>query len=257
MLNLADQLPLPLCLCPPGTFQIGSRDGREDELRGPEITFAKGFWLGRTLVTVGQFQQFLVATTTPKPAWLDEQQSDRPLALDGTWRRNARLGASLHQPMTCVTHLGAEAYCAWLSATYSMTVNLPSEAQWEYAARSQSETPFFWGEDYDPEACHADAHNVPGRAQHPVDVGLYPPNAWDLYDMIGNVWEWCADRYHRNHTDLDPSGLPRMKASSYDRVIRGASWGSAPIDCRSSSRQKAPRKHGFPFVGFRIAVGGE
>jgi formylglycine-generating enzyme required for sulfatase activity len=152
----------------------------------------------------------------------------------------------------------AVAFCKALSDKTGMTVSLPTEAQWEYACRAGSTTRFGFGDDDEKLADYAwytenSSDNIKpvGRKSHAV--GGKKPNDWGLYDMHGNVHQWCADWYgsYANAKTVDPQGPDSGK----ERILRGGSWGNRAKDCRCAARGKDdPDNRGCDGYGFRVAV---
>jgi len=131
---------------------------------------------------------------------------------------------------------------------------LPSESEWEYACRAGTETRFYWGddEDIDDYAVHYD-NNPRGSA----NVGTKRPNAWGLYDMSGNIQEWCEDWYHSDYTNAPTDGLAWVSPSGSNRVLRGGSWSLYAYCCRSASRSGVVPSGRNDCVGFRLAMDAE
>lgn len=198
---------------PPGSFRMGcSPEDNEcaaDEKPAHAVTISKGFWLGQTEVTVGAYRRFTQAAGRRMP--------DEP-----NWQgRPLNQGWSNEQmPMVNVSWDDAQAYCEWAGG------RLPTEAEWEYAARAAS-TSVRYGT-LDQIAWYAD------NGPHPV--GRKQPNGWNLYDMLGNVWEWVADwyaaEYYKQGEERAPLGPPGGKY----RALRGGSWISEPGSARASGR---------------------
>ena len=151
-------------------------------------------------------------------------------------------------PVVWVSWKNAQAFCKWLSGKAGVTIRLPTEAGWEYACRAGTKTEFSAGDkDSDLEKAAWYAANS-GDKTHPV--GLKAANAFGLFDMHGNVWEWCQD-WHGEYPSgalTDPSGA----SSGSDRVLRGGSWGGPPAACRSAYRYYAAPTHAGNYYGFRV-----
>ena len=167
-------------------------------------------------------------------------------------------------------------FCQKLSQKISKTCRLPSEAEWEYACRAGTTTPFYFGETITPDLVNYDGNVSYGAApkglyrEQTTDVGSFPPNAFGLYDMHGNVWEWCADPWHDNHEGAPSDGrvwdgssnnnryqnydlLVNIKNDYRTRLLRGGSWNFDPAYCRSAIRDfsNAP-DHANEYIGFRV-----
>jgi formylglycine-generating enzyme required for sulfatase activity len=219
---------LPYVWIPPGSFQMGCSPGdtdyRPDEKPTHPVNITKGFWMGQTSVTVGAYQRFAAATGKAMPPAPD---------FNSGWSQD-------QMPMVNVSWNEAQAYCAWEGG------RLPTEAEWEYAARGGSTEAR-----YGPIDEIAWYNQNSGRRTNPV--GGKRPNRFGLYDMLGNVWEWVMDwydeEYFQSNPSQDPAGPPRGDC----RVLRGGSWDGEPRFVRASSRYGVlPGDRGFG-VGFRCA----
>lgn len=166
-------------------------------------------------------------------------------------------------PVDSVSWNDAKAFCKKLSAELNKKYRLPSEAEWEYACRSETNTAFYFGEtlnhelaNYDCSLAYADGSKSPSMGKT-VNVGSFPPNAYGLYDMHGNVWEWCEDEWHGTYRYAPQDGSAWSASgdtSHYSlRVLRGGSWNSDPKDCRSSARTRDSADSRKNSYGFRIA----
>jgi formylglycine-generating enzyme required for sulfatase activity len=211
---------------PPGEFDMGSPP---DEVghrpnEGPvlHVRISQAFYLGRYEVTQAQYEAVM---------------KERPSLFQG---------ASL--AVDQILYRNALEFCRRLSQASDVDVTLPTEAQWEYACRAGTTTPFFSGKtpkDLDDVAWYA-ANS--GRTTHPV--GLKKPNAWGLYDMHGNVWEMCADFFPS--FDMIGAVDPRGVVSDQRGAIRGGAWMQVPEDCRAARRMLSHDMFGGS--GIRIAV---
>ncbi|MBI4874297.1 MAG: SUMF1/EgtB/PvdO family nonheme iron enzyme [Acidobacteria bacterium] len=221
---------------PPGEFQMGCSPGdkqcSDDEKPARTIKITRGFWLGQTPVTVGAFRRFAENTGISMPG----EPATGQRKLNPQW-------SDLEQPLVAVTWTVAKAYCeSWARG------RLPTEAEWEYAARAGSA-----GARYGELDAIAWYDGNSGERIH--QVKQKQPNAWGLYDMLGNVWEWVSDWYEENYyKDLpspvaDPMGPP---AGTY-RVMRGGSWVSYPWHVRASVRFRYGPEFCFNYIGFRCA----
>ena len=149
--------------------------------------------------------------------------------------------------MTCVTWNDARAFCDWASSKSRRKVRLPTEAEWEYACRGGTSTKFFFGDDAAASGEFAWLGSNSGLKSHPV--GQSKPNAWGLFDMAGNAWEWCQDFAGPYSGDAkDPEGPWEGEA----RCLRGG--GFATDDCRSDMRGMAPPNSKWWHLGFRVAA---
>ncbi|MBK9337078.1 MAG: SUMF1/EgtB/PvdO family nonheme iron enzyme [Lewinellaceae bacterium] len=238
-------IPVPdLVLIRGGTFPMGSTAGLEDEVPVRQVTL-RDFYLGKTEVTFEEYDRFCAATGRNKPD-------------DEGWGRGRR-------PVIHVSWADAAAYCNWLSAAHGQTAvytflpagkvavsrtangyRLPTEAEWEYAARGGQNHAYSGSETLNEVAWYLENS---GNQTHPV--AHKTPNIWGLYDMTGNVREWCQDWYARYPASdgKDPLG----PSSSKSRVLRGGQWGRNPLQQRISYRNSAkPDYHDYG-TGFRLA----
>ncbi|MES9959904.1 MAG: SUMF1/EgtB/PvdO family nonheme iron enzyme [Sedimenticola sp.] len=170
---------------------------------------------------------------------------------DESWGRGDR-------PVIHVSYWDAVQYCIWLQKQTGWLVRLPTEAEWEYACRAGTTTPFSTGDTISPQQANYNCHYHYGDAptadpvQKTTPVFQYPGNPWGLQDMHGNVWEWCASLYDEDYAGLE------LKDASYDvnnhhpRVVRGGSWYNLPGALRCASRNQLPPDYSHYRVGFRL-----
>lgn len=214
-ITLPGGVTLEMVWCPPGTFTMGSNDGDSDERPVHQVTLTKGFWIGKTEVTQAQWKS--VMGNNPS----DHEGDDLPVE--------------------CVSWDDCMEFCK------KTGLELPTEAQWEYACRAGSTGPYAGTGNLDDMGWYG---GNSGRQTHPV--GTKQPNAWGLYDMHGNVWEWCADWYgdYPSGAVTDPKGA---SSGSY-RVWRGGSWGNDAASCRSAGRNDGyyPSSR-YDNLGFRLS----
>jgi formylglycine-generating enzyme required for sulfatase activity len=216
---------------PPGTFMMGCSPG-DNECAGDEkpphrVTLTKGFWMGQTPVTVAAYRRFAGSTGTQMPPTPD---------FNAGW-------SNQDMPIVNVNWNDATAFCEWAGG------RLPTEAEWEYAARAGST-----GVRYGPLNEVAWNSNNSGGKTH--EVAQKRPNAWNLYDMLGNVWEWVNDWFGVNYYPVSPERDPRGPYSGQLRVPRGGSWYSiVPGNVRVSKRGRNDPAFRNPVIGFRC--GGE
>jgi formylglycine-generating enzyme required for sulfatase activity len=146
------------------------------------------------------------------------------------------------RPVETVSWDDAVKFCELLSQKTGKNYRLPSEAEWEYACRAGTTTPFYFGENITPDLVNYDGNDPYGSApkgeyrQQTTDVGSFPPNAFGLYDMHGNVNEWCLDDWVDNYSNAPTDGIAVRNSSSASKLLRGGSWGSYPEGCRSARR---------------------
>jgi formylglycine-generating enzyme required for sulfatase activity len=225
---------------PAGTFTMGSLASEQDRDsdEGPQtvVTITRGFWLGRYEVTQGDYAAVMAAN---------------PSHFQGDWDRPVERVNWKDATNYCGNLTAAERAAGRLPAGY--VYRLPTEAEWEYACRAGTTTRFSYGHDlnYSQLGNYAWYASNSGSTTHAV--GLKPPNAWGLYDMAGNVSEWCLDWYggYLGGSVIDPTGA----ASGSDRVIRGGCWYSDGRDCRSANRGNyAPDGQLNSGIGFRAVL---
>jgi formylglycine-generating enzyme required for sulfatase activity len=149
-----------------------------------------------------------------------------------------------------------------LSQKTGREYRLPSEAEWEYACRAGTTTPFHFGETITTELANYNGTDTyasePKSKYFPqiTDVGSFPPNAFGLYDMHGNVWEWCQDDWHENYIDAPKDGSVWTSQSGNLKRLRGGSWGYNPAYCRSASRFDSNLDNHYLHIGFRVVCSG-
>ena len=242
-----------MVVIPAGRFLMGSPPDeakrRNNEDPQHEVRIATPFAMGVHAVTFDDYERFTRAT-------------DARLPDDHRWGRGQR-------PVINVSGRDAQAYCTWLAAQSGHNYRLPSEAEWEYACRAGTTTPFHIGEQLTPEQANFNGNTTyNGSAEgeyraRTLPVGSFPPNAFGLHDMHGNVLEWCQDRWHDNYQGAPDDGAIWNAGDAASRVLRGGSWDNAPQLCRAASRVRgAPASHvrGAPAfrylnVGFRVCRG--
>jgi formylglycine-generating enzyme required for sulfatase activity len=235
--------PSNLVFIPPNTFNIGSPgnevDRSADESPQTAVTISRGFWMGKFEVTQGQY----LAVVGNNPSFFS---------------------GDLNRPVETVSWLDATNFCARLTQQDLAAgrippgahYRLPTEAEWEYAARAGISTRFYYGDDpgYTNLAANAWYSANSGNKTHPV--GQKPPNPWGLFDMEGNVLEWCLDWYgpYSGGFAVDPQG-PASNQTGV-KVIRGGAWDAFPSDCRSARRLTegvSPFITDF-IIGFRVVL---
>ena len=206
---------------PAGTFLMGSPDAepdRNEDERQHDVRVSS-FRMSRYPVTYAQYDAFCSATA-------------RPLPDDQGWGREDR-------PVINVNWFDAAAFAEWAG------VRLPTEAEWEYACRAGTTTPFHTGLSLHSDLANFDANDPAypfiGKT---LPVGSFPPNAWGLYDMHGSVWEWCQDWYGDYINSIPADGI--------FRVMRGGSWLKVAAEFRSARRDRSGAEFRYDNVGFRV-----
>jgi formylglycine-generating enzyme len=269
-----------MIVLPAGRFVMGiapSEEVREqlaDEFRGrsePARTVTiRRFAVGRFEVTRGQYRAFIEATRHRGDgcfAW-----KDGAFVLDGerSWRSPGFPQTDDH-PVTCVSWEDASAYVSWLTRHTGRKHRLPTEAEWEYAARAGSTAPRFWGEDAARLCEYANGADVTTASQIPAardwpsarcndghaytaPVGSYRANAFGLHDMLGNVGEWTQDCWNATYKGLPVDGSAASGGECGMRAVRGGSWDDAPVGLRSAYRVGSPTTVRLYSRGFRVAA---
>lgn len=249
-----------------------------------KVTLTKPFYMAKYETTVAEFKRFVDATgykTTAEHERPAQRQAHDPnpprMIVDVNNWRNPSFEQDLTHPVVYVSWNDAQEYVKWLNdnAEYSEELGfkpvyrLPSEAEWEYACRAGSKTEFFWGsnepEDGEGYLNAADESGTPIGTKwnycFPFNdgyvatspVGKFKPNAWGLYDMAGNAWEWCADYYGRY--DTTPQKDPTGPTSGSHRVLRGGGWYNSAKYCRSAYRNHFDPTNLYYVYGFRLVLG--
>lgn len=241
---------------------MGSDEGEEDE-RPAHRVFLDEFCVGVYPVTNDQYAAFLrdskhrlpAVRQLPRIVTQDQEQTFRELAAPYVWRAGDPPGDRGEHPVTLVTVDDALAYCEWLARKTGLPVRLPTEAEWERAARGGTDgTQYPWGDEID--ATRANYLADAGSKQHrgTLPVGSFPPNQYNLFDAIGNVWEWVADWYQ---PDVYTGGVrynPAGPATGMLRVVRGGAWVVHEANMlRTAYRHKVPADTYAYSIGFRIA----
>ncbi|MBX2855729.1 MAG: formylglycine-generating enzyme family protein [Rhodobacteraceae bacterium] len=227
---------------PAGVFSMGSPDGVEDE--GPQhgVAIKAPLAVGRYEITFEEWDACVL------------EQGCVYIPADHGWGRGAR-------PVIHVSWEDAQGYLRWLSEKTGRTYRLLSEAEWEYAARAGSGTPFHTGEQISTDQANFDGNftfngsSKGASRQQTLKAGSFAPNAWGLYDMHGNVWEWVQDCWHDSYEDAPSDGAAWMEAADGDcsvAVLRGGSWNFKPDSLRSTSRGWNRRNYRNFDIGFRV-----
>jgi formylglycine-generating enzyme required for sulfatase activity len=243
---LATDVGLEMVAIPSGKFMMGSPESEHDrfpdESPEHEVTVPP-FFMGKYPVTQAQWQAIANTPTI-----------ERKLELNPS-----RFTKDNNLPVENVSWEQAVEFCARLSRETGRDYRLPTEAEWEYACRAGTKTPFHFGQtitgklvNYDSGITYAQERKVK-REGKTTSVGTYPPNAFGLYDMHGNVWEWCEDHWHDNYEGAPTDGSAWISGGNdAGRVRRGGSWDSYPRDCRSATRDFITPGYRSDYFGFRV-----
>ena len=235
---------LDLAYIPGGEFLMGSLQGEDSELEKPqhEVT-VRPFFMGKYPVTQAQWRAVASLPRVKRSLKL------YPSHFTGNDR-----------PIEFISWDDAMEFCQRLSRETGREYRLPSEAEWEYACRAGTITRFHYGEtmmgglaNYRVSKTYASQPNGECREQT-TSVGIFPPNAFGLYDMHGQVWEWCEDDWHNNYQDAPTDGSAWLSRQSNLKVLRGGSWYNSPHFCRSTHRFSIARDSLSSGIGFRLVT---
>jgi formylglycine-generating enzyme required for sulfatase activity len=286
---LAEEVALTLLWIPPGRFWMGSPE-KEPERRdseGPQhLVQVPGFFMSQTPITQAQWREVAGWQARAGESWGRElerepsffQPSPHPKALgwvDGTFSLLPGEASSDQRPVENVSWEDAMEFCNRLSQRTGRHYTLPSEAQWEYACRAGTTTPFHFGATITPELANSDgssayANGPKGKyRKQTTPVGMFPANAWGLQDLHGNVLEWCLDEWHESYEGAPEDGSAWLSKSESNqtatkkmennssrdeerRLLRGGSWIYSPRFCRSAFRVHLLPDSASDYVGFRV-----
>ena len=212
----------------------------DDETPQHEVHIRRGFRMGMHEVTLGQFKQYIAA------AGRDDLLTDEFIEDNGNGDR---------APVAMVSRDDAQDFIGWLNEKEGTEVyRLPSEAEWEYAARAGTTTRYSWGNAIGRNRANCDGCGSRWDGEGPAPVGSFAPNAFGLYDMHGNVYEWVADCYHDNYEGAPTDGSAWTSGCGSDAwaVLRGGSWPLAPRSLRAASRDRNAPSNCYDDIGFRL-----
>jgi formylglycine-generating enzyme required for sulfatase activity len=265
--QLAEVVALTMLRIPAGSFEMGApqteAESTERERPVHRVTLGE-FLLGQTPITQAQWRavaEWMRLGNEPVDRWPESLDPDPVAKLTFPERFRGE-----QRPVVNVTWFDAQAFCQRLALRTGKNYALPSEAQWEYACRAGTTTPFHYGATISTELAnyigihvYGDGHKGEWRLET-TDVASFPANPWGLHDMHGNVWEWCLDPWHDSYRGAPADGSAWTAGGGVSRLLRGGSWESPPADCRSASRYFLPpdaRYNGRPVsrdipFGFRV-----
>jgi sulfatase modifying factor 1 len=226
--KLAQALDANMVLVPAGEFLMGSDAGDVDE-RPQRRVYLDAFEIDRYEVTNIQYRRFLLATGREPPQHWPERYVAFLPDRDPDWRGTDYPAGEATYPVAAVNWEDSTAYCAWVGK------RLPTEAEWEKAARGMDGRTYPWGNSWDPSRANVDETGV----NYTQPVGSYPDGAspYGAWDMAGNVWEWVADLYDRQYYTVAPTRNPMGPGSGTgERILRGGAWDSPPDHARASYR---------------------
>lgn len=251
--TLSPGVDIEMALILGGSFEMGSPEEEENHQSNEKLhtVTVPTFFMGRTPVTQAQWRSIV---QHPK---IQTNLNPNPSDFDG----------DDNLPVENVSWDDAIEFCRLLSAQTGRTYRLPSEAEWEYACRAGTTTPFHFGETIDAELANYRSEDLksgdtvyPGKygrgrfGEYPkkiTPVKMFEPNPWGLYDMHGNVYEWCQDDYESDYSKAPSDGTPHLIQSDR-KVLRGGSWFHHPRYCRSAFRLNNSRAHCLNDLGFRL-----
>ncbi|MFM6859418.1 MAG: formylglycine-generating enzyme family protein [Dolichospermum sp.] len=243
-------LELEMIAIPGGTFVMGSLEGEEEsrsEEKPQHQVTIKPFLMGEYPITQAQCQ---AVAALPQ---VNQELKPNPSRFKGAKR-----------PVERVSWHDAVEFCARLSNHSQRPYRLPSEAEWEYACRAGTITPFHFGETITTELANYNGNNTYGDGpkgvyrEETTEVGSFKiANEFGLYDMHGNVWEWCQDDWHNNYEGAPTDGSAWISNNTKsDKLLRGGSWFHSPGSCRSAFRFYLAAGFGIYDYGFRVVCGG-
>jgi formylglycine-generating enzyme required for sulfatase activity len=242
---LAKALELTMVQIPAGSFQMGSpaTEAERFEDEGPQRRVQlQSFFLGQTPVTQAQWKEVA--------SW---PQVDMKLNPDPAYFKGS------NRPVEQVNWGEAMEFCRRLSQRTKLFYTLPSEAQWEYACRACTTSPFAFGDTLTTDLANYNGNSTYGSGpkgqyrEQTTEVGSFAANAWGLQDMHGNVWEWCLDHWHKDYRGARSDGSAWVKGGDQTmRLLRGGSWNDIPRHCRSADRDWRHRGDRDCSVGFRL-----
>ena len=287
----AESIGLKFAAIKPGEFRMGSsaeeveqalkdfsyskREEYDNEQPRHRVRITKPFSMGTTTVTVGQFRKFVEDANYKSDAEKDGKGGHGYNSEKNAWEYDAKtswrspgFAQNANHPVVQMSWNDAVEFCKWLSRKDGRTFRLPTEAEWEYCCRAGSTTRYWFGDDPEGLAEVANVADATAKAKFTTwktikasdgyvftaPVGSFKPNAWGLYDMHGNVWQWCQDYYEKDYYKDAPPEDPQGPERASDRVARGGSWDSYGRICRSAYRYRHSPDYRRDFLGFRVAL---
>ena len=233
-----DECP-KMVVIPSGAFTMGSSRGEADHEEYEEplhrVRIGYQFAVGVYEVTFDEWY-----------ACLDAGGCGSDIPDDMRWGRG-------HRPVIHVSWDDAQSYVRWLSARTGKTYRLLSESEWEYVARAGTETAYSWGDNIGENRANCDGCGSQWDGKQTAPVGSFEANAWGVYDMHGNVWEWVQDCWNDNYEGAPTDGAAWDDEECHYHVVRGGSWFNSPRSLRSASRSLRSSDYRFRGYGFRVA----
>jgi len=277
---VTNTLGMRLRYVPAGGFRMGSSPdaamGNQDETPAHPVRVSKGFYLGQTEVTRKQFAAFMAdavwETQAEREGWSYAWQRGAFQMVQGITYRSPGFPQTDNHPVVCVSWHDAVEFCRWLGHREGRRYRLPTEAEWEYACRAGTETVYHWGDrpedgagwcNVADQSAKAEFSKVPSPSLlfpwsdgyvFTAPVGQFRPNAFGLYDMHGNVLEFCSDWYGQDYYRSSPATNPSGPKSGEFRVLRGGDWSSYPKVCRAAKRYRDKPGIRCSNLGFRVVL---
>ena len=262
-----------MVVVPAGSYRMGSpsyeQGRREDEGPVHEVTIAVPFAIGRHEVTVAEFGRFVDETGYSTGSSCRTYEGGKWESRAGRGWRNPGFGQSGRYPVACVNWNDAQAYVAWLSRETGEEYRLPSESEWEYAARAGTAKARYWGEGESGQCRHANGGDASVKERyadwrwtvascrdghvHTAPAGIFAANGWGLHDMLGNVWEWTEDCWNGSYAGAPSDGSAWKYGDCAQRVLRGGSWIDRPSYLRAANRDRVTTGIRNGRFGFRVA----
>jgi formylglycine-generating enzyme required for sulfatase activity len=250
--SLTNSLGMKLVKIPAGKFVMGSPAEelhRESDETQHEVALSKDFWIGVHEVTQGQYEKVM----GKNPSFFSAK---------GVGKERVKDRDTVDHPVERVSWTDAVEFCKKLSAKESKTYRLPTEAEWEYACRAGTSTVFHYGGNFNSNLGNINGLSYSSYGKEESGpfhrctnkVGEYKPNAFGLFDMHGNVQEWCADWYGSNYYQSSPKLDPHGPADGKERVLRGGAWPSSAKACRGAARNHLPPDDRTYTTGFRVVL---
>ena len=258
---ITNTISMKLAYIPPGVFTMGSPLSEQEQFKKDnvddfaaqeiqhEVSITKGFYMGAYAVTQDEYEK--VMGKNPSFFSAAGRGKDKVTGLD-----------TRRFPVEWISWDDATEFCRKLSQKEGKTYRLPTEAEWEYACRAGTKTPFYFGATISTDQANYDGDSVFGNGkkgvnrERPMPVGSFPPNAFGLYDMHGSVWQWCQDWYGEDYYQKSPRNDPVNETAGKlkSRVLRGGSWHNTPSEARSAARFFAPAGLRNWNYGFRVVA---
>jgi len=280
--KIEQQLGMAYAWIPAGEFVMGSPENENGRMKNEmqhKVILSKDFYMQTTHVTVAQWRQFVERTGYVTQAEVEDGAFATTLNKDGAIHEHVYWDAPDYKkeddfPVSCVSWVDVQVFIRWLNQQGGANYRLPTEAEWEYSCRAGTTTPYSFGEvittdlanhldrsvaDYEENYRLAPLNPDDELDLRPCSVARFKPNPWGLYDMHGNMWEWCQDRAKVYQEKLyiwvdccidgiiDPVSVHGSK-----RIARGGTWNYYPTFCRSSHRIAYDKNERYNYLGFRL-----